>query len=140
VKAICKETFLVEKCDDDGFTIPNKYKTIKEGTIWNVEEDSSRIIGGEIRLTKSTKKTFNWIEISKEHFEQNFKIIISHNFDCSVVKRRGCNYCLKGKKIPSTGEKRFYINEDKKEIQADDENISVETIKISYCPVCGREL
>ncbi|NMF04550.1 hypothetical protein ACUH7Y_09515 [Clostridium beijerinckii] len=140
MKAVCKETFLIEKCDDDGCTIPNKYSRIKEGSIWNVEEDLTRIIDGEIRLTRNTKKTFHWIEITKEHFEQYFETIISHNFDCSIAKRKGCNYCLKGKRIPSTGDKRWYINENKKEIQADDENISVETIKIAYCPVCGREL
>ncbi len=62
-------------------------------------------------------------------------------YDCSITKRKGCNYCIRGKQIPfTTGENRWYINECKNELQADSNEISIETIKINYCPLCGREL
>jgi hypothetical protein len=62
-------------------------------------------------------------------------------YDCSIHKRKGCNYCLRGKQVPeTTGGNRWYINECKKELSADNDNIAVESIKISFCPICGREL
>lgn len=64
-------------------------------------------------------------------------------YDCSIEKRKGCNYCLRGKLIPETaGENgfRWYINDEKKMLQADNEEISVEEILIRFCPICGKEL
>lgn len=62
-------------------------------------------------------------------------------YDCSLTNRKGCNYCTKGKQIPlTTGENRWYINDSKKELVADNENIAVESIKINYCIVCGKKL
>ena len=62
-------------------------------------------------------------------------------YDCSITKRKGCNYCIRGKQIPFTiGKNRWYINESKNELQADNDEVSVETIKINYCPICGKEL
>lgn len=62
-------------------------------------------------------------------------------YDCSITKRQGCNYCLRGKQVPLTkGGNRWYINDCKRELVADNDNIAVESIKINYCPICGREL
>jgi len=65
--------------------------------------------------------------------------------DCSVTNRKGCNYCLRSKNIPS-----FNSYED---IQIDDENkildvdceieygiIKTISININHCPICGKEL
>lgn len=63
------------------------------------------------------------------------------DYDCSITKRKGCNYCGRGKQIPlTTGGKRWYINEYKKELLADGEAIRELTIKINYCPICGKKL
>ncbi|EDT84508.1 hypothetical protein EXN65_06040 [Clostridium botulinum] len=75
MKAKCIETFLVEKCDDDGFSIENENVFIEKDSIWNIEDDSFRIIGGEIRLTSAEKDNLSWLELPKEIFEQNFKVI-----------------------------------------------------------------
>lgn len=62
-------------------------------------------------------------------------------YDCSIKDRRGCNYCNRGKQIPeTTGGNRWYLNDVKNELQADNDNASIETIKINYCPICGKKL
>ncbi len=64
-------------------------------------------------------------------------------YDCSITKRQGCNYCNRGKQIPNTlgqHELRWYINDCRNELQADNENITVEVIKIFYRPICGKKL
>lgn len=62
-------------------------------------------------------------------------------YDCSIHKRKGCNYCLRGKRLPeTTGGNRWYINQSAQELQADNNDISIETIKIRFCPICGKEL
>lgn len=71
-KARCINGFSVEKYDDNGFLIENEYKTVEEGSIWDVEEDSFRVVGGEIRLTHDE---YGWLELPKEHFESDFEII-----------------------------------------------------------------
>ena len=72
-KAICINGFAVEMCDDNGFTLENKYFTVEDNSIWNIETDKYRFIGGEIRLTNSDGE---WLELSKDHFESDFKILI----------------------------------------------------------------
>lgn len=67
----CIKDFLLDKCDD-GFTIGNDYIYVEEGTIWDIEEDTSRVIGGQIRLTNDD---LGWLEISNETFEEYFQII-----------------------------------------------------------------
>jgi hypothetical protein len=68
----CKKPMEVEKCDDNGFTIPNKYVTIKEGSFWSIDDTPERIAGGEVRLENENSE---WIEISKESFEEYFQRI-----------------------------------------------------------------
>lgn len=66
----CINGMLIEKCDGDGFFIPNKYFTVKDGSYWSIDESKDRIVGGEVRLENEKHQ---WIEISKEHFEENFQ-------------------------------------------------------------------
>lgn len=72
MKAKCKRTFSVDRCDDDGFSIPNKYKTIKADSVWEVDESKQRIAGGEVRLVS---EKYGWLELSQEHFESDFEIV-----------------------------------------------------------------
>ena len=68
----CIKGFLIEVCDEDGFTIENEYMDIDKGTIWYIPEDKDyRFIDGEVRLENDTE----WIEITKEHLEEYFKLI-----------------------------------------------------------------
>ena len=71
----CKIPLIIERCDDDGFHVENKYAKVKQGSVWNLNEESFRVIGGEIRLTRRTPKTETWIEISKNSFEKHFEIV-----------------------------------------------------------------
>ena len=69
----CIKGFLIEVCDEDGFTIENEYMDIDKGTIWYIPEDKDyRFIGGEVRLENDDAE---WIEITKEHLEEHFKLI-----------------------------------------------------------------
>lgn len=67
----CIKGFSLEKCDDDGFTIENKYVDIEKGSNWFIPDNADyRFIGGEVRLENEEGV---WIEITtdtlKEHFE-----------------------------------------------------------------------
>lgn len=75
MQAKCNIGFSIEKSDDEGFTIPNSHKTIKEGSVWDIEGSEYRFIGGEVRLTRNTPKRESWIEISKETFEECFEVL-----------------------------------------------------------------
>lgn len=70
MKAKCIKTFLVEKCDDDGFLIENSDAFIEKDSIWDIEDSNFRVIGADIRLTSNQ---FGWLEISKEMFEEYFE-------------------------------------------------------------------
>jgi hypothetical protein len=63
-------------------------------------------------------------------------------YDCSVTKRKGCNYCLRLKKIPSNF--NVHIDDESKEIKLhliDEEGFGlIGYFDINYCPICGREL
>lgn len=71
MKAKCINGFVVEMCDGDGFSTDDEM-IIEDSTIWEVEEDTFRVIGGEVRLTNDD---FGWLELSREHFEADFEII-----------------------------------------------------------------
>ena len=58
------------------------------------------------------------------------------NYDCSIKKRKGCNYCLRSKSIQLNEKDRINIDADTKRLIVNLEN----AIKINYCPVCGRKL
>lgn len=71
----CIKGFSLEKCDDDGFTIPGEYYVVEEGELWITPEDESyRFIGGEIRLENEDGA---WLEIDKETLEEHFEEIQS---------------------------------------------------------------
>lgn len=50
----CKREFLVDNYDADGFLIENKQTVIKAGTVYELDESGSSIIGGEVRLDNIT--------------------------------------------------------------------------------------
>ena len=64
--------------------------------------------------------------------------------DCSVTKRKGCNYCLRSKNIASkTSYDDITINDEEKVLYVDfefDDIIKTVEIEINYCPICGKEL
>lgn len=73
----CKETFYLEKCDDDGM-LTDKQISIVKGSRWQEDTDYKyRICGGPdtIRLDRIASKTSQWIEITKETLEQFFELV-----------------------------------------------------------------
>lgn len=73
IKAICIKGFLIEKCDEDGCFIENQYYSINKGEIWTIDNEN-KIIDGEVRLSRNAKGCA-WMEMSEEHFKENFEII-----------------------------------------------------------------
>lgn len=65
----CIKSFSVDEYDDNGFFIEGEYKIIEEGTLWELDEEKFRVIGGSVRLTKNL---WTWLEISKETLEEYF--------------------------------------------------------------------
>ncbi|MCB2294483.1 hypothetical protein LGK95_13285 [Clostridium algoriphilum] len=62
-------------------------------------------------------------------------------YNIQLTNTKGCTYCKDGKQLlGTTGGNQWYINDSKNEIHSDNDDISVQTIKINYCPMCGRKL
>ena len=70
MKYICKESFCVERYDDDGWTT-DTYMTVEEGEVYEVREDWHRIAGSydSIRLENNR----NWLELQQETVNQYFE-------------------------------------------------------------------
>lgn len=69
----CTKGMLLEKCDDDGFTLENEYCDIEVNSIWHTPEDKDyRFIGGEVRLESDE---YGWIEITKDDLREHFEEI-----------------------------------------------------------------
>ncbi|MGJ0847438.1 hypothetical protein ACR77J_12175 [Tissierella praeacuta] len=64
----CLKCFNIDKYDDDGFLEEEQRVEVVQGTIWELDDDSFRVAGGEVRLIRNNF----WIEISKETFENYF--------------------------------------------------------------------
>lgn len=79
----CTKEFSLEKYDEDGFLVENKYLTVPVGSIWELDEDDPdyNIIADKDcvhleRVYKSKKtKSRQWIEITKERLAEHFKKI-----------------------------------------------------------------
>lgn len=63
------------------------------------------------------------------------------HFNIQLTNTKGCIYCKEGKQlVDTTGGNNWYIDDAKNEIRSNKNDISSETIKIDYCPMCGRKL
>jgi len=71
--------------------------------------------------------------VTMDNHKERFNIQLNNN--------KGCTYCKDGKQLlGTTGDNPWYINDCKNEIYSDNDDTSVQTIKINYCPMCGRKL
>ena len=67
----------------------------------------------------------------------------NHNerYNIRLTNKTGCAYCKDGiQLLDTTGDKRWFINDSENEIYSDNNDTLVQTIKINYCPMCGRKL
>jgi len=65
------------------------------------------------------------------------------HFNIQLTNTKGCAYCKEGKQLVGKGtteENNWYIDDTKNEIYSNKDDILSETIKIDYCPMCGRKL
>ncbi|MEK5415118.1 hypothetical protein [Paenibacillus sp. FSL L8-0708] len=69
----CTDSFSIDKCDGDGFTIEESGVFIDRGSKWLDCEEDYRLLGGEIRLENEDG---TWIELSKEDVSERFKEIV----------------------------------------------------------------
>lgn len=79
MKYICTQDLYLDKYDDNGFIIENKYVRIPKGSIWEEDSTSPNFIAPSDsihldRIWKSKKaKTHQWIEIEKTTLLAYFK-------------------------------------------------------------------
>lgn len=71
-QAKCIEGFAVEKRDDNGFLIEDEDFIVDEDSVWDIDEGSSKMISGEVRLTNDEGE---WLELPEEMFIEYFEII-----------------------------------------------------------------
>ena len=57
------------------------------------------------------------------------------SYDCSIKKRKGCNYCLKFKSIQVNKKDRINIDDEEKALIIN----LLDGIRINFCLICGRE-
>lgn len=68
----CTNAFSVNKYDGNGWLMENEYIEITAGSLWTLDEEDSRLIGGEIRLEG---ENYEWLEISRDLFNDCFESI-----------------------------------------------------------------
>lgn len=66
----CIKSFSVDNYDADGFLIENSQTIIETGMQYELSEDGSTMIGGEIHLDGEDG---SWLEFSKECLEEYFE-------------------------------------------------------------------
>ncbi len=76
----CIDSFEVEICDGNGFSIPNELFIVDENTIWSVDKEA-HILNGDLRLIEIDTGN-NWLEVPNETYNAKFKPI-------------KCSYCNK---------------------------------------------
>ena len=72
IKYICKEGFVVEKYDDDGWPT-DEYMSIKVGEAYEVNDDWHRIAGGYDSIRLENNENGNWLELQQATIDQYFE-------------------------------------------------------------------
>lgn len=70
----CKETFYLEKCDEDGLLTDKQFAVVR-GSRWQEDTECKyRLCGGPetIRLERISPKKSDWIEILRETLNRFF--------------------------------------------------------------------
>ena len=68
-QVVCIKDIELIKYDDDGYST-EKYSIIPKGSVFNWDEENThRIIGGEIRLENNE----TWLELTGEDFKEYFR-------------------------------------------------------------------
>lgn len=71
----CIKSFCVDNYDEDGFIIENSSTVIEEGKVYELDESGYMMIGGEDHVHLDAVDDGSWLEITKEDFEELFKLL-----------------------------------------------------------------
>lgn len=73
----CKETFYLDRYDDNGFVMDKKIAVAK-GSVWEEDAESEyRFLGNEntVRLERIGTKQYRWIEVEQETIDEYFEAV-----------------------------------------------------------------
>lgn len=70
----CKQSFCVDKYDDDGFLVENEAIVIEEGKIYELDESGYMMIGGSDQVHLDADDG-SWLEITKGTLEECFELL-----------------------------------------------------------------
>ncbi len=72
MKYKCKQSFCVDKYDDDGFWVENETIVIEEGKIYELDESGYMMFGGSDHVHLDADDG-SWLEITKGTLEECFE-------------------------------------------------------------------
>lgn len=75
MKYKCKQSFCVDKYDDDGFLVDNEAIVIEEGKNYELDESGYMMIGGSDHVHLDTIDDSSWLEITNDDLEKYFKLL-----------------------------------------------------------------
>ena len=94
----CIKDLYLDKYDDSGFYIENKYVRIPKGSMWEIDTHSPNMIASNDcahldRVWKSKKaKTHQWIEVTKAHLKEYFAPFDGHWYSVWWIDIDGKKY------------------------------------------------
>lgn len=71
----CIKSFCVDKYDDDGFLIENSSIVIVKGRIYELDESSHMMIGGQDHVHLDAVDDGSWLEITKGTLKECFELL-----------------------------------------------------------------
>ena len=83
----CKETFYIDKYDEDGFWMEKQMAVVKGSKWQRVINDKNRICGNRstLKLERFALKKLQWIEITEETLEGYFELVSQLKFGSSKI-------------------------------------------------------
>lgn len=69
MKYKCIKDFVVDSVDGDGFLVESAGCFIKEGTIWEANEEAINVLGSDVHIENDKD---GWLEISNEMLNEYF--------------------------------------------------------------------
>lgn len=70
MKYKCIKGFVVDSVDGDGFLTENDGYLVKEGTIWEINEEAINVLGADVHIENDE---YGWLEISNEALSEYFE-------------------------------------------------------------------
>ena len=78
MKYICKERFVVEEYDNDGWS-KERYMNIEVNEVYEVNNDWRRVAGGYNSVRLENSENGNWLELQQETIDRYFEPVKEGN-------------------------------------------------------------